>query len=316
MDQLASMRIFVAVAQERSLAKASRNLDLSPSAVSKHIAALESRLGVQLLARTTRKVALTEVGATYLEKCQKILHDIDLSEDIVRGAAGSVKGMLRIESPPGFAHRHIAPHLPIFMNQYPHVSIELTTTDVSHNLVESGLDISIRMKPLSDSDGLAYTELAPNHRQLVASKEYLETNGTPKALSDLADHKLVTLRHTSTGSDWHFKDEHGVMKTFKARGDMVLDSGDAMLRVVLNHGGISMLPRYVTGRHLRNGNLVAVLDDLVMEDFPIHAVTAPTPHQQPKIDSFLKFLLEVYGTVPYWEERDEPMGDAARRASL
>ena len=171
MDQLASMRIFVTVADEQSLVRSARIHDLSASAVSKHIAALENRLGAQLLARTTRKVALTEVGATYLQKCRQILHDIELSEDFVRGATGSVTGVLRLESPPGFAHRHIAPHLPMFMDQHPHLSIELSTSDISHNLLESGLDISIRMMPMPDSDGLAYTELAPNHRQLVATQK-------------------------------------------------------------------------------------------------------------------------------------------------
>lgn len=316
MDQLASMRIFVTVAEERSLVRSARIHDLSASAVSKHIAALENRLGAQLLARTTRQVALTEIGATYLQKCRQILHDIELSEDFIRGATGSVIGVLRLESPPGFAHRHIAPHLPVFMEQHPHLRIELTTSDVSHNLLQSGLDISIRMMPMQDSHGLTYTELAPNHRQLVATRRYLDANGTPTTPVELAKHKLITLRHESTGNDWHFKDEKGVSKTFKARGDMVLDSGDAILRAVLNDGGISMLPSYVTGRHLREENLVPVLDDQVMEDFPIHAVTAPSPHYQPKIDAFLQFFLELYGPVPYWEQRGAPLSDAAKRASL
>lgn len=316
MDHLSSMRTFVLVADNNSLAIAARQLDISPSAVSKHIAALENHLGAQLLLRTTRKVALTEVGTTYLERCRDILRDIEQSEDMVRDISGKVQGMLRIEAPPGFAHRHIAPHLPVFMEAHPHLTVELTATDIAHNLIESGLDISIRIMPMADLDGLAYTELAPNHRQLVATRAYLDTHGIPTSPADLAKHQLVTHQTESRGNDWHFKNERGVLKTFKARGNLILNNGDITLRAVLNNAGIAMLPTYMTGRHLREGNLVPVLDDLVMEDYPIHAVTSPTHHHQPKIDRFLAFLRDLYGPTPYWSDRSAEMSDAARRASL
>ena len=115
MDQIASMRIFLAVAEANALNGAARQLGLSPSAVSKHIAALENRLGTQLFTRTTRHIALTEVGAAYRENCQQILVDLDKADAEARSASGEVQGHFRVEAPPGFAHRHVAPHLPAFL---------------------------------------------------------------------------------------------------------------------------------------------------------------------------------------------------------
>ena len=123
MDQLASMRIFLAVAEANALNGAARQLGLSPSAVSKHIAALENQLGTQLFTRTTRQIALTEVGASYLENCRQILADLDKADAEARSASGTVQGHLRVEAPPGFAHRHVAPHLPAFLRQFPHLTI-------------------------------------------------------------------------------------------------------------------------------------------------------------------------------------------------
>lgn len=316
MDKLAAMRVFALVAEHHSLAAAARQLDISPSAVSKHVAALENELGAQLLIRTTRKVALSEVGAAYLTRCRQILADIDSSEDIVRNTIGTVQGLLRIEAPPGFAHRHIAPHLPVFTGQYPHISVELIATDRPKHLVDAAIDVSIRIVPLADLDGLAYTELAPNHRQLVATQTYLDRWGVPATHSDLSAHKLVTQQHDNRGNLWHFKTETGETKTFKARGDIIMNNGDATLRAVLNHGGIAMLPSYIAGRHLREGKLVPVLDALLMEDYPIHAVTSPAQHQQPKIDAFLSFLKDLYGPEPYWLDRSATPSEAALRASL
>ena len=145
MDQIASMRIFLAVADTGALNQAGRQLGLSPSAVSKHIAALESRLGAQLLTRTTRHVALTEVGSSYLENCRQILADIEKADSAARNAAGTVQGVLRVEAPIGFAHRHVAPHLPTFVSEHPHLSVEMAHNYPPVDLVDSGFDISIRV---------------------------------------------------------------------------------------------------------------------------------------------------------------------------
>ncbi len=315
MDQLASMRIFIAVAETNALNSAARQLELSPSAVSKHIASLENRLGVQLLTRTTRQVALTEVGASYLEHCRQILGDIDQADAAARSAGGTVQGLLRVEAPPGFAHRHIAPHLPDFIALHPHLSVEMHGNELGSDMIESGIDISIRISPQNDQDNFTYTKLAPNSRRLIATPDYLAAHGTPRKPADLANHQLITQIATSTGNYWHFKEPNGTTKTIKVRGNIMIDSGDAMLRAVLNNGGIAMLPSYMISHYLRQGDLQPVLDQLLTEDYPIHAVTIPSRHSIPKIDAFLDYLGKLYKPVPYWDTLDTPPTEAAIRAA-
>jgi len=316
MDQLASMRIFLAVAEANALNGAARQLGLSPSAVSKHVAALENRLGAQLFTRTTRHIALTEVGSSYLENCRQILADIDKADAEARSAGGTVQGHLRVEAPHGFAHRHVAPFLPAFLKKYPHLSIELKGRDIPDDMIGSGLDLSIRINPHSDHDHLFYTELAPNSRRLVATPRYLAANGVPAKPSDLTTHQLITQTATSTSNYWHFKDHKGNPSTIKVRGNIMADNGDAIIRAVLNDGGIAMLPNYMTADYLRSETLTTVLDQLVMEDHPIHAVTIPSRHSIPKVDVFLAYLRNLYQPVPYWDALDAPPTDAARRADI
>ena len=304
MDQLASMRIFLAVAEANALNGAARQLGLSPSAVSKHIAALENQLGTQLFTRTTRHIALTEVGASYLEKCRQILADLDKADAEARSASGTVQGHLRVEAPPGFAHRHVAPHLPAFLKQFPHLTIELKGNDIPNDMIGSGFDLSIRISPQGDHDHLVYTELAPNSRRLVA---------TP---NDLARHQLITQSATSSSNFWHFKDDDGKPSTIRVRGNIMADNGDAIIRAVMNDGGIAMLPNYMTADYLRDESLTTVLDQLVMEDHPIHAVTVPSRHSILKIDAFLAYLRSLYQPVPYWDALDASPSEATRRADI
>ena len=315
MDQIVSMRIFVAVAETGALNGAARALEISPSAVSKHIAALENTLGARLLTRTTRQVALTEVGASYLQSCRVIIAELDKANSEASTASGSVQGVLHVGAPSGFAHRHVAPHLPIFIEQYPHLSVELQSAENATDMIEAGFDVCIRISPHSDHDRLVYTELAPNSRQLVATPEYLAAHGAPQKPADLNQHWLITQIANSSSNYWHFKDGSGV-QTIHARGHLMMDSGDAMLRAVLNNGGIAMLPTYMTARHIRAGAVTTILDSLVMEDYPIHAVTVPSRHAIPKIDVFLEFLQSLYSVTPYWDALDEPPSAAALRASL
>ena len=147
MDQLTSMRIFAAVAEANALNGAARQLGLLQSAVSKHVVALENRLGAQLFSLTIRHIALTDVGIFYLRNCQRILADLDEADAEVRSTSGPVRGHLRVEAPPAFAQRHIAPHLPDFLRQFPNLSVEFSSNDNSMDLAESSLDISIRIKP-------------------------------------------------------------------------------------------------------------------------------------------------------------------------
>jgi len=205
---------------------------------------------------------------------------------------------------------------PLFLKKYPHLSIELRGRDIPDDMIGSGLDLSIRINPHGDHDHLVYTELAPNSRRLVATPRYLASNGIPAKPSDLTAHQLITQTATSNSNYWHFKDHKGSTSTIKVRGNIMADNGDAIIRAVLNDGGIAMLPNYMTADYLRSETLTTVLDQLVMEDHPIHAVTIPSRHSIPKIDAFLAYLRKLYQPVPYWDALDTLPLDTAYRANI
>ncbi|MDC0394729.1 LysR family transcriptional regulator [Alphaproteobacteria bacterium] len=315
MDLITSMRVFTVIASEYSFRAAADMLAMPPSAISKHLAGLESRLGAQLVERTTRRVSLTEVGADYLVRCRHILSEIDEAEAEITDATGEVKGVLKVSSPPAFAHRHIAPHIPYFLKKYPKLSIDLSTTDYSISPSHTAIDLHIRISEMNTTDGLTTIMLAPNTRRLVASSDYIKENGAPITVSDLQKHRLLTLEYGHPHNNWHFRTESGNMNAFLANGSVRMDSGDAILRAVLNNGGISMLPTYVTGKHIHNKHLVPLLDELVSEDEPIHATFRSKNHRYKRIMLLTTFLQGLYSPTPYWDQHDGT-SEAALRAAL
>ena len=315
MDLITSMRVFTVIASEHSFRAAADMLVMPPSAISKHLAGLESRLGAQLVERTTRRVSLTEVGADYLIRCRHILSEIDEAEAEITDATGEVKGVLKVSSPPAFAHRHIAPHIPYFLKKYPKLSIDLSTTDYSISPSHTAIDLHIRISEMNTTDGLTTIMLAPNTRRLVASSDYIKENGAPTTVSDLQKHRLLTLEYGHPHNNWHFRTESGNMNAFLANGSVRMDSGDAILRAVLNNGGISMLPTYVTGKHIHNKHLVPLLDELVSEDEPIHATFRSKNHRYKRIMLLTTFLQGLYSPTPYWDQHDGT-SEAALRAAL
>lgn len=316
MDQLTAMRLFTLIAKNRSFKLAAEDMGVAPSVVSKHLLALEKHLGTKLLSRTTRSVDLTEMGELYLAKCYSILKDIDDIEAVISSETGQLRGVLHVNAPPGFAHRHIAPHLALFFELYPDIHLDLMTAGNDSDKLQSQVDIQIRVAETRQQDSAVMQILASNKRKLVASPAYLDRMGIPEQVNDLNKHKLITLETGHQNNDWHFRLDEAEVETFRAHGNLCLDSGDAILRTILNDGGLSMLPTYIAGRHIASGALVPVLDAMVDERTPIHALWREQNHRAPKIKVFLEFLTSIYGTVPYWDQQTEDNQAAALRASL
>ena len=316
MDQLTAMRVFTMIAKNRSFKAAAAEIGVAPSVVSKHLLYLEKHLGTQLVRRTTRSVDLTELGDLYLEKCRSILKDVDDIEAVIRSETGQLKGVLQVNAPPGFAHRHIAPHLPLFADRYPDIHLDLMTAENDSENTLSKVDVQIRVAETSHQENVMMQILAPNRRKLVASPAYLKYRGTPEQVSDLNKHSLITLESGNQYNDWHFRLNETTTETFRAHGNLCLDSGDAILRTVLNGGGLSMMSTYIVGRHITSGALVPVLDAMVDERTPIHALWRKQNHRIPKIEVFIEFLTEIFGAVPYWDKQTDENRAAALRASL
>ena len=299
MDVLTQMKVFCSVVDNNSLAGAARSLTVSPSVVSKQLAALEDRLGVRLLNRTTRRVSLTEVGAAYYERSKRIIADVDEAEVSVSQSHAAPRGLLKITAPTTFAHRHVAPYLANFIDRYPEVQIQMLVNDRIVDMVDEGIDLAIRIAQLKDSSLIA-RKLAPNTRSLVASPEYLERWGAPQRLEELNDHALITLHPGSLINDWHFEVD-GEERVFRAKGSILINNGDSILSAVLSGGGLAMLAAHMAGEHVKSGKLVPVLEEYVRDDVPIYAVYPSSRHLSPKVRAFVDYLIQIYGSKPYWE---------------
>ncbi|WP_028465289.1 MULTISPECIES: LysR family transcriptional regulator [Nisaea] len=298
MDTLTAMKVFCSVVENDSLAGASRTLNVSPSVVSKQLSGLEDRLGVRLLNRTTRRVSLTEVGSAYYERCKRILADVDEAEIAVSQAHSAPRGLLKLTAPTTFAHRHVAPHLPEFLDRYPEVEVQLLVNDRVVDLVDEGIDLAIRIAQLKDSSLIA-RKLAVNHRMLVASPDYLKKWGQPATPDQLSDHSLITYAPGNPINDWHFMIDNQ-QKILRAKGTLAMNNGDSVLQTVLAGGGLAMLAAFMAGEHVKSGKLVTLLEEYVREDVPIYAVYPSGRHLSPKVRAFVDFLVDLYNPTPYW----------------
>jgi DNA-binding transcriptional LysR family regulator len=298
MDTLTAMKVYCSVVENDSLAGAARILNISPSVVSKQLSALEDRLGVRLLNRTTRRVSVTEVGTAYYDRCKRILADVDEAEIAVSQTHSEPRGLLRITAPSTFAHRHVTPHLPKFIDRFPEVEVQVQVNDRIVDLVDDGIDLAIRIAQLKDSSLIA-RRLAPNHRLIVATPEYLKTWGIPERPEDLLQHALITWPQGNPVNDWHFMvdDNEQIIRT---KGTISMNNGDSILSTVLAGGGLAMMNAFMAGEYVQDGRLLPVLDDYVREDVPIYAVYPSSRHLSPKVRAFVDFLVEIYGPRPYW----------------
>src|SRR6476660_3696500 len=197
------MQAFVEVADLQGFAPAARKLGLSPSGVTRLIAALEERLGARLLQRTTRQVALTDVGARYLERCMRILADVEEAEGSAQAERTRPGGRLVVSAPIGFGRLHVSPVMSAYLTRYPEVSAELRLSDRIVNLVEDGVDLAVRIGHLPDST-LVARHVGEMRRIVVASRDYLKAHGEPKRPAEIASHQTIQFGAMTAGPDWRF----------------------------------------------------------------------------------------------------------------
>src|SRR5580700_3916391 len=203
MDRLDAMQAFVAVADLQGFAPAARKLGLSPSGVTRLIAALEDRLGARLLQRTTRSVTLTDVGARYLERARRILADVDEAEGSVQDERSRPSGRLVVSAPIGFGRLHVSPVMSEYLKRYPEVSSDLRLSDRMINLVEDGIDLAVRIGHLADSS-LVARHVGEMRRITVASPGYLKARGEPKRPQDIAAHDTIQFGSAAGSDEWRF----------------------------------------------------------------------------------------------------------------
>ncbi|HIJ61306.1 MAG TPA: LysR family transcriptional regulator [Rhodospirillaceae bacterium] len=300
MDRLDSMEAFVRVAEIGSFSGAAHRLGISKSVISRQISALETRLGARLFHRTTRSLSLTEVGLAYLERCQRILSDIEEADGSVSALQATPRGRLRVNAPMSFAIHHLAPLVPSFLERYPEVDLDMEMNDRYVNLIEEGFDLAIRIGRLEDSSLIA-RQLAPSRLVLCASPDYLRHHGRPETPDDLATHCCLTYSARTLASEWRFQDSRGKRWTVEIKGRLRANNGDLLREAALAGIGLVRLPTFLCGRDLQAGRLVSLLTEYVPQDMAIHAVYPHNRHLSPKVRAFVDFLAGEFGPRPHWD---------------
>lgn len=300
LDRVTSMQVFVRVAALGSFSAAARALDLSQTMVTKHVAALEERLGVKLLHRSTRKLVLTEGGRSYLAACERILAEIEEAEASASLDRIEPRGTLRLNVPLTFGFRHVVPALSEFSRLYPAVSFDLGLADRYVDLIEEGWDLAIRIGRLKDSS-LVARRLAPCRTTVCAAPSYLRDYGAPRTLDDLARHNCLgyTLPSAIGANRWVFGAEGDIVAP--VQGNLRANNGDALLAAALAGQGIIYQPTFLVGEALREGSLVRILEDHPTYELAVHAVL-PSGRQAPaKVRSFIDFMARRFAPEPEWD---------------
>ena len=290
MDRFDAMQAFVAVADNKGFAPAARKLGLSPSGVTRLIAALEERLGARLLQRTTRSVALTDAGARYLIRARRVLADVEEAEGSVEGERSRPNGRLVVSAPVGFGRLHVSPLMSEYLKRYPEVSGELRLSDRMVNLVEDGVDLAIRIGHLADST-LVARHVGDMRRIVVASKAYLKKHGEPETPEAVASHQTIEFGDSSS-PDWRFVGHDGELRV-TSTPRLVTNSSDAAIRYAEQGGGLTRVLAYQASEALRAGRLTIVLTKFEPPPLPIHIVYPTSRLLSAKVRAFIDLVVEI-----------------------
>lgn len=293
MDTRSDLAFFHLLAHQDSLAAAARTLGLSPSAISRRLAALEQRLGVRLLARTTRRISLTGEGERYLEGASAILDHIRQLEQELAGSSAQPQGLLRIAAGFGFGRQHLGPVISAFAAAYPGVSVILHLSDQPLDFAQNAIDIAIRFGPPPDAHLLA-RKIAANRRLLCAAPDYLARHGTPATPADLSRHACIVIRENApTFNHWQLTDGQHVRRV-RVHGPLAVNHGEIAVDWALAGHGIVLRSEWDIAQHLESGALRQVLPEWYDNAADIHALYPPRHALSAKVRLFLDFLTAHY----------------------
>ncbi|SAK66843.1 LysR family transcriptional regulator [Caballeronia hypogeia] len=299
MDRFKQIETFASVAAKGSLSAAAQAEGIAPAVIGRRLDALEERLGVKLLVRTTRKITLTFEGSAFLEDCQRIINDMQNAEASVSAGGVKASGHLRVSAPAGFGRRHVAPLVPKFTAQHPDVSVSLDLTDRMVDLVNEGFDCAIRLGELPDSS-LVSLKLGENRRVCVASPDYLARRGEPADLAALVHHNCLALGASANQQRGWVFEEDGKVVTIKVSGTMECSDGAVLHEWCLEGRGLAWRSWWEVGEDIGAGCLVSVLDAFAAPPIGIHAVFPQRRHLPLRVRLFLDLLKHTYQAPGYW----------------
>ena len=291
MDRIDAMQAFVAVADLQGFAPAARKLGLSPSGVTRLIAALEQRLGARLLQRTTRSVTLTDIGTRYLERARRILADVEEAEGSAQDERTRPSGRLVVSAPVGFGRLHVSPVMSAYLKRYPEVSAELRLADRMVNLVEDGIDLAVRIGHLADSS-LVARHVGEMRRIVVASSGYLQQRGEPNTPEAIASHETIQFGAMTASPDWRFVEDNSEIRV-ACTPRFTTNSADAAIQYAEQGGGLTRVLAYQAADAIKGGRLRVVLAQFEQPPLPIHIVYPTSRLLSAKVRAFIDLVTDI-----------------------
>lgn len=290
MDKLYLMNVFVGVSEEESFAAGARRLGMSPPAVTRCIATLETGLGVKLLDRTTRYVRVTEAGQRYLEDARRIIAEVAEADDAVAGINAEPKGHLTITAPVLFGSMYVTPVIVEYLDRYPEMKITALFLDRVVNLIEEGVDVGIRIGALPDSSMKAM-KVGSVRPVLCASPDYLKKNGLPKHPKELLQHKTIASSIISPSIEWKFQENNAPL-SIRTKPRLNVTTFDAAIEAARCGYGIARQMSYQISRHLVTGDLIIILHKFELPAYPIHVIHREDRHKSARVRTFVDLMSE------------------------
>ena len=300
-DRLNGMRVFAQVVEAKSFSAAAEKLGMSKSLASRHVSALERSLSVKLLNRSTRRLSLTEAGALFYEHCARIVQEAELAESRLTRTQSEPAGLVKVTAVPAFAVRHVLPALADFYQKHPKIQVKLFCSNRALDLGDEGFDLGIRVS-FDPDPSLVARKLAANRGVLCAAPAYLKRHGMPRRIEDLRKHECVLFPPLAPKGVWTFRRD-GRKYSVQVGGAFETDEMDAVRAAVAAGLGIGMLPLYMVGDALKQGQLVPLLRQFrVVPESAIYLVYLPNRTLPARVRVLIDFLAERFGPTPSWEE--------------
>ncbi len=299
MSRLEELEAFVAVVEAESFTAAADRLSADKSAVSRRVSALESRLTVQLLHRSTRRLSLTDAGRGFYAHAARILADLEEAESGVMRAEGELSGLLRIALPLSFGVQHMHEPIAAFSAQHPRVRFQLDLNDRRVDLIQEGVDLALRIGRLRDANLIA-RKLFDVRSVLCASPDYLEQHGEPAGFDDLANHRCLVYSNLADPERWVGTDAAGQRVEVRVKGHLQSSSGDFLTEAAVEGMGIINQPEFLVCDSIRGGHLVRLLPDIALPTTPAHAIYPPTRHLSYRVRAFIDFLADRFREPLPW----------------
>jgi DNA-binding transcriptional LysR family regulator len=293
MDRLTEMEAFATVVDQGGFTDAAKKMGISKSAVSKHVSALEARLGARLLNRTTRRVSPTEIGLAYYDRARRVLNDAGEADALVTSMQSAPSGLLRVSVATDFGVNLLSPILGDFLLEYPDITVNMVLNNRYVELISEGFDMAIRVGELEDST-LRARKLTETTKRMIGAPGYFQKFGRPQKIDDLNDHKLLHYSNQANGNVWKITAPSGEKRQVRSVGWLTVNDGQSLLNAAISGLGIAYLPSFLYADAMRQGLVEEAIPGLPVEVLGIYAVYPPGRFTQPKVRAFIDFLARRY----------------------